>query len=148
MNSKAIADAIAAQFTGVTYAGKTLTGTASLPNAISKGPELLVFHPTGDLEYGMSKTREDVLLFPVRLLSDPANYPQRSDALYGWYDVIRDKVGERMRLGLTYVEQAEPVSVRIELDGFVYGGQGGVICDVVEFIVRVKLYEVVTSLAP
>ncbi len=150
MNSKAIADAIATQFDGVTVNGKTANATATLMNLGTKGPMVLVFHPTGDLGYGMSKTRQDVLLFPVRFLSDPVNYPQRSDALYAWYDAIRDKIGERLRLGLAYVEQAEPVAVRIELDGFVYGdvNQGGVIYDVIEFTVRVKLYEVVTSLAP
>ena len=94
MNSLAIADAIAACFAGITADGEALSigPTARLPNAITKGPALLVYPPTGDLGIGLSRRREDTLTFPVRLLRDPLDVPARSAALYAWYDAVRDKV--------------------------------------------------------
>lgn len=150
MNSKAIADAIAGRFTGVTATvGSTTEGfliapTASLPNAIAKGPALLVFHPSGVLDIGVSKLRRDELDFPVRFLRDPLSYPQRSDWLYAWYDALRDRVEADMDLGLTYVAWARPVEATVELDGATYAGIG---FDLIELTVRVHLNETVSTLA-
>jgi hypothetical protein len=150
MNSKSVADGIAARFVGVTA---TVSGvskaialgpTASLPNEISKGPALLVYPPRGVLDIGESKLRKDMLDFPVRLLTDPLNYPQRSDALYAWYDALRDRVEMNMDLDLAYVAWAQPISARLELDGEQYAG---VEYDVIEFIVRVRFNEVVSSVS-
>ena len=150
MNTKAIADAIAARFSGVTatVAGATeaivVGPTASLPNAISKGPALLVYPPTGVLEVGVSKRRRDVLEFPVMFLRDPLNVPQRTDALYAWADALRDRVEMNMDLDLAYVAWAQPVAMRLELDGETYAGTP---FDVIEITVRVRLDEVVSTLS-
>ena len=119
--------------------------TASLPNSVGKGPALLVYHPTGVLEVGVSKLRRDELDFPVRFLRDPLNYPQRSDALYAWYDALRDLVEADMDLGLAYVAWARPISVEVELDGGEYAGAQ---YDLIEFVVRVHFNEVVATLSP
>lgn len=146
MNTKAIADAIALQFVGITAGGVALAlgPTASLPNTIAKGPALLVFHPTGVLDIGMSQMRDDHLDFPVRLLTDPLNYPGRSDALYAWADAMRDQVPLHVQLGLAYVATAQPVSMHVALDGHDYAG---ITYDVVELIVRVHVYEHVSGVA-
>ncbi len=150
MNTKDIADAIAARFTGVTatVGGATesivVGPTASLPNTLSKGPALLVFPPTGALDIALSRRRADVLTFPVRFLRDPMDYPARCDALYAWYDALRDEVEKDIDLGLTYVAWAQPSEVEVELDGFNYAG---VLFDRIEFTVTVRLDEVVTTIA-
>lgn len=150
MNLKTIADAIATQFVGVTATAGTQTyslkvgPTATLPNEIAKGPALLVFHPTGQLELEVSRRRNDHYDFPVRLLTDPLNYPQRSDALYAWHDALRDKVETRMQLGLDYVASANPILMRMELDNAEWYGGG---FDMVELIVRVHVIEHVTTVA-
>ena len=149
MNAKATADAIAALFTNVTATVGTTTesltaATASLPNTIAKGPILLVYHPTGVLEVGVSKIRADELDFPVRILRDPTDYPTRSDWLYAWYNATRDVIEADLDLGLAYVAWASPISTRIELDGQSYAK---VPFDVVEFIVRVHYYEIVTTVS-
>jgi len=146
MDLKAIADALAAQFVGVTANGEALTAppTASLPNAINAGPVLLVYHPTGVLEIGVSRLRYDEYDFPVRLLRDPTDVPTRSDLLYAWHNAMRDVVEANMDLGLSYVAWARPVSSRVDLDGEEYAK---VTFDVVELIVRVHVYEVVTTVA-
>lgn len=150
MNTKTIADNLAARFTGVTATVDGVTesltmATASLPNTVGKGPALLVYHPTATLDVGVSKTRTDVLTFPVRLLRDPVNYPSRSDWLYAWYDALRDRVEMDLDLGgLTYVLAAQPVASRIELDGEEYAGAT---YDVVELFVEVPLFEHVAGVA-
>src|SRR6185369_9790008 len=103
----------------------------SLPNAIARGPALLVYHPDGVLEIVVSKIRRDEHDFPVRLLIDPLNTEARSDALYAWYDAMRDVVEADMDLGLSYVAWARPIASRVELDGQPYAGS---IYDVVELI--------------
>jgi hypothetical protein len=148
VNTKATADAIAAQFAGMTTAaGATIAvgPTASLPNTITVGPALLVYHPTGVLDVLVSKIRSDELDFPVKLLMDPLNVPVRSDALYDWYDAMRDKVEAHMTLGLPYVSWARCISMRAELDGESYAGG---IFDVVELMVRVHFGDIVTTLGP
>ena len=146
MNSKAIADAIATRFVGITANGQGLAvgPTASLPNAIAKGPALLVFPPTGVLEIGAMKQRNDEYDFAVRLLNDPLNYPERTDALYAWFDAMRDRVEGQLRLGLDYVLRAEAIRSRclLDVDDW-YGTQ----FDMVELVVRVKLFEIVTGVA-
>jgi len=149
MNSKTTADAIAARFTSVTatvngIAESLVLCTASLPNSIAVGPVLLVYPPTGVLGIGVSKMRSDELDFPVRLLRDPLNVPLRTDALYAWYDALRDRVEAQMTLGLAYVAWASCVSMRAELDGESYAGS---LFDVVELTVRVHFMEVVNSVS-
>lgn len=146
MNTKDIADAIAARFVGITANGQAIAvgPTASLPNTVAKGPALLVFHPSGSLELAPMRMRRDVYDYPVRLLVDPLNYPQRSDALYAWFDAMRDRVEMDMDLGLDYVLSAKAVSATIEMDDTEFYGGG---FDVVELTVRVKLMEVVSSVS-
>lgn len=150
MNSKAVADALAGRFTGVTAtnAGKTeafaLAPTASLPNTIGKGPALLVFHPKGVLDVGVSKLRADQLDYPIRFLRDPMDYPTRSDWLYAWQDALRDRIEMDMDLGLAYVAWAKPISIEVLLDGAVYAGTT---YDLIEMVARVRFNEVVTSVS-
>lgn len=146
MNTASVAAAIAARFTGVTAGGESIAvgPTHRLPNTIAKGPALLVFPPTGDLGIGGSRRRDDRLLFPVRLLRDPLDVPARSDALYAWYDALRDQVEKAVTLG-GLVEYAEVVGMRAELDGYEYAG---VPFDVVELMVAVRFNEVVATIAP
>lgn len=150
MNLKTIADAIATQFAGTTAtAGSTtyslaVTPTATLPNTIAKGPVVLVFHPVGQLEIGVAQRRNDHYDFPVRLLTDPLDYPRRSDALYAWATALRDKVEAKLQLGLTYVAQATAVAMRIELDGYDYGE---ITYDMVEIVIRVHVIEIVATVA-
>jgi hypothetical protein len=149
MNTLTIAAAIATRFTGLTatYDGVTESlisdPTALLPNQLSKGPVILVFPPEGELSVNLRR-RADTLVFPVRLLRDPLEYPVRSGWLYAWYDAMRDQVGKSMNLGLAYVAWAEPTNVRVEVDGYKYAG---VPQDVVELEVAVRLDEVITTLA-
>jgi hypothetical protein len=149
MNTKAVADALAARFSGLTATGASSPSlavgpTASLPNTIAKGPALLVYPPTGDLGI-TARLRDDTLTFRVRLLLDPLDVPTRSNDLYAWYDAMRDEVEKQMTLGLDYVAWAQPVAMRAELDGEDYAGNT---FDVVELTVRVRFNEVVTTLAP
>jgi len=135
VNTKATAAALAAKFVGVTANGEAIAigPTASLPNAITKGPALLIFHPTGVLDVVMSRIRRDELDFPVRLLRDPLDTPGRSDALYDWYDAMRDVVrdGDTLVLPTT---SCRVVAMRAELDGATYAGAS---FDLVELMVRV-----------
>lgn len=146
MNTKAVADAIAGRFTGITANGQTIAigPTASLPNAITRGPALLVYPPAGELGIGVSKLRSDTLTFPVKLLTDPTDVPTRTDALYAWYDAMRDKVEANMDLDLSYVAWAKPTSVRVAIDGEPYAGA---LFDVVELSVQVRFNEVVTTVS-
>ena len=146
---KAIADALAVRFVGVTATVGTTTEalattpTASLPNRVAKGPVILVYHPSGVLDIGVSKLRRDELDFPVRLLRDPLDYPARSDWLYAWYDATRDRVEMDMDLGLSYVAWAQLISSEIELDG---GEYAGIKYDLIEYVVRVHICETVATL--
>lgn len=150
MNLQAIADAIAARFVGVTATAGALTyslkstPTASLPNSIGKGPALLVFLPTGQLDMGVGRRRDDHYDFPVRLLTDPLDYPRRTDALYAWAQALRDKVEAQSTLGLSYVAWAKPIAMRLELDAIDYAG---VTFDLVELTVRVLVMETVATVA-
>lgn len=150
MNSKAIADAIAARFDGVSAVNGSETrtvqlATASMPNTIARGVYVLVFPPTAETEIGVSRMRDDEMDFVVRLLWDPLNYPTRTDWLYAWWDALRDRVEADMDLGLpAYVSWARVINMRALLDGFTYGD---VISDMVEMTVRVHVSEVVTTVA-
>jgi hypothetical protein len=146
MNSLNIADAIAAQFAAITVSGQGLAiCTARLPNQVSVGPALLVYPPTGELEAQTTTRRNDLYTFPVRILLDPTDYPTRTAALYGWYDAIHDLLYQNMDIGLgSYVSFAEPVAVRIELDGEEYAGSK---YDVVELMVEVRVNEHISGAA-
>lgn len=141
---KAVADAIALRFLGATAGGKGFASapTASLPNTLGKGPVCLVYHPTGDLDIGLGKMRNDHFDFPVKILIDPLNVPARSDRLYAWYTATRDLVEGKLELGLSYVKWARLTDVRIEIDGEKYGDN---IFDVVEYTVRVLIIEPVPT---
>jgi hypothetical protein len=148
LDAKAIADALALRFVGATTsAGETFTSTptASLPNAVSKGPVCLVYHPTGVLEIGVSRMRRDELDYPVKILIDPLDVPSRSDTLYRWYNATRDLVEANIDLDLAYVSWARLVEMRMKIDGEQY--MGGAVFDVVEYIVRVHVEEVVTTVS-
>lgn len=151
MNTRAIADGIAATFVGVTATNGSATeglvypATARLPNAISKGPVLLVYPPSGTLEIGLGRRRNDHLFFRVLLLRDPIDVPTRIDWLYAWTDAIRDRVESDMDLGLPYVSWAKVTELRVELDGETYGL--GKTFDVVELTVEVRVDEVVATVA-
>ena len=148
MNSLDIADALAARFASLTatFDGATEglegTPTARLPNQLGKGPVILVFPPEGELGV-TARRRADTLVFPVRLLRDPLNMPDRVGWLYAWYDAMRDLVEAQMTLGLAYVAWAQPTGTRLEADGFTYAG---VSYDVVELEVAVRLDEVISTL--
>jgi hypothetical protein len=146
MNLKTIADAIAATFVGITANGESIAvgPTASLPNAITKGPALLVYHPTGTLALRTSAWRDDFYDFPVKLLRDPLDVPARSDALYAWANAMRDQVETAVLLGMTGVE-ASTTAIRVELDGEKYADR---IFDVVELTVSVHVFGHVATAAP
>jgi hypothetical protein len=145
-NLKAVADAIAAQYVGVTANGESIGigPTASLPNVIPKGfVALLVYPPSASLEVGVAKQRRDEWDFPVKILRDPIDVPARTDALYAWLDATRDVIYANVDLGLSYVQWAFPQSVRVELDGERYGAAKDVY-DVIEYVIRVHIEETVT----
>ena len=144
MTLKAVADALALKYVAVTATNGTtesLTAapTASLPNTVAKGPVVLVYHPTGALDVGVSRIRRDEYDFPVRLLRDPLDYPTRSAWLYAWHDAMRDVIRDGDTLGLSYVSWAHVIAVRVELDGETYGGAT---FDVVEFTIRVHIGDI------
>jgi len=147
MNTKAVADAIAGRFTGITADGQGIAigPTASLPNSINRGPALLVYPPVGELGIGVSRLRTDTLTFAVRLLIDPTDVPTRSNALYAWYDAMRDRVEANMDLDLAYVAWAKATRARVALDGQTYAGAP---FDVVELLVDVRFNEVVSTVSP
>lgn len=146
MDLRAIADAIALRFVGVTANGETLVSppTATLPNGIPQGPLLLVHPPFGTRDVGVSRQRDDELDYRVTLLRDPEDVPSRTDALYLWAQAIYDKVLENYDLDLVYVSWAKPVDVRVEINGEDYAGKK---YDVVEMNVRVHVREIVTTMA-
>lgn len=152
MNLKSIADGIATELASLTATNGSLTetvsATADLPNAVGK-LALLVYPPTGDLGMGPGKRRADTYEFPVRLLRDPLNAPARTQWLYAWFNALRDEVEKNMDLGLSYVAWASPVSLRMTLDGEEYSSADGTFAafDVVELIVRVRVDEVVSTVA-
>lgn len=149
MNTRTIGDAIATRFNGITATlpdgsseGIAIGPTTKLPNAIAKGPALLVYPPSGVLDVGESAIRNDAFDFPVRLLRDPLDVPRRSEWLYAWIDAMRDRVEMQMSLGLAYVAMAQPIALTAEIDGFSFNGMP---FDLVELIVRVQLFEHVTT---
>jgi len=146
MNLKTVADNLAARFTGITADGEAIAvgPTASLPNAITKGPALLVYPPTGVLDVGASAMRDDAYDFPVRLLRDPMSVPDRTNALYAWFNAMRDRVEMQTGLGLVDIV-AQPIALRTALDGIDYAGAT---FDLVELIVRVRTWEHVTGTGP
>jgi hypothetical protein len=145
MNLKAIADAIAGRYAGITATngsateGLQSTPTASLPNAVTKGPVILVFPPTGETQIGTSAIRQGEVTYLVRMLRDPINMPDRTDWLYAWDNAMRDRVEGNLDLDLpAYVAEAEVTSFRLEIDGEDYGLA---FFDVVEHTVTVTIYE-------
>lgn len=140
MNLKETADALAGRFEGITATVGSTTEviavgpTASLPNTLTKGPALFVYHPAGVLDVVVSRIRRDELDFPVRFLRDPVDYPIRSDWLYAWYDALRDVVRNGDTLDLAYVSWANPIATQVELDGGEYAGKP---FDLIELTVRV-----------
>ena len=146
MNLKAIADALAGRFTGVTAGGESIGigPTASLPNAVTVGPALLVFPPTGTLELVMGPRNRDTYDFPIRLLRDPLSVPERTDRLYEWADAMRLRVEGNMDLDLAYVAWAQSVALTLAIDGFTYNDT---LYDVVELTVRVQINEIASGVS-
>lgn len=144
MDLKAIADAIAGRYSGVTANGESIVvgPTASLPNGIATGPALIVMPPIGELSIGTSARRDDLYTFRVLLLRDPLDVPARTDALYAWFNALHDRVALDWDLGLgSYVSAAECVAMRMAINGETYGlGE----FDVVEMEVQVRVNEHVT----
>lgn len=148
-NLRAPADAIATrvglQTATLGALTEVATATASLPDGIGAGPALLVFHPIGELSYGISRRREDVFEYPVRLLRVPdGTTTVRSDWLYAWAGVLRGAVEQQMSLGLPYVAWARGERMEIELQG---GDYEGAVYDLVELIVRVRFDVIDTDAA-
>lgn len=148
MNIQAIATAIATTIGTVTANGESATATAQLPNQVGK-IALLVYPPTGDLEIGVGRMRNDHYDFPIKLLRDPVDMAARSDALYAWATALRDLVEANMDLGLSYVARAWLTSLRIQIDGEQYADAMGVHSpfDVIELNARVLVREVVATVS-
>jgi hypothetical protein len=153
MNSRQIAEAIAARFQNITATlptGETETESAQylLPDNIN-ARALLVYPPTADVEHYPGKHRDTLALWPVRLLRDPLGVKRRTEWLYAWWDALYDEVGKATTLG-GLVTRALPVAVRVEIDGQNYSASTGEYrpFDVVELMVDVLADEVVTSMAP
>jgi hypothetical protein len=155
MDLKATADALAGRFTGITATvGSTTESlelcTARLPNAIGKGPVLLVYPPTGLLHLGTSRRREDTWDYLVKLLRDPVDMPERTDWLYAWANAMRDRVEANYDLDLAYVAWAGMEGeARLQIDGEQYSQIGGAFApfDVVEMTARVRFDEIVVTVA-
>jgi hypothetical protein len=152
VNLYAIASAIATTFGTVTATNgaetETATATADLPDQVSK-LALLVYPPAGPLSIGVSQRRDDLYTFPVRLLRDPLSIPARTQWLYAWFDAIHDKIATtHIALGLSYVSEAEPVSMRADIDGEKYSSVDGTFADfdVVELMVEVRVNEHVAGI--
>jgi hypothetical protein len=154
MNYKTIADGIAARFGTVTAtngsATESATATADLPNQVA-GLALLVYPPTGPLSLNIAHHNDD-LDFPVRLLRDPINMPERTQWLYAWATALRPIMEQGFTLGIAGVTQALPTEMRIEPDGQNYASPlntpGGDPFDVVELMVHVQIWELATGVAP
>lgn len=152
MNLKTIADGVAARFVAVTAtngsATETATATADLPNAVAK-LALLVYPPTGELSIIMGPHTNDHYDFPVKLLRDPLSVPERSQWLYAWATALRPLVQAKFSLGVTGVVEAQASGLRMEIDGEKYSMPDGVYreFDVVEFTVRVHVYEIAAGVS-
>jgi len=155
MDLKAIADALATTFGTITVTtadgAETATATADLPDNVGT-LALLVYPPeTGTLEVGVSARRNDLYTFAVRVLRDPTSTPARTRWLYAWYAAIHDKIiTTSISLGLSYVSEAEPVSMRAQIDGEKYSSIVGIFgpFDVVELIVDVRVNEHLPTIVP
>ncbi len=149
MDRQVIADALATQIGTVAATfgvrTETLTATASLPDNIDVA--LLVYPPTGTLSIGVGQVRADEYDFPVRLLRDPLSLPDRTAALYAWFNALRDLAEAKIDLGLSYVVRVSVTDARLEFDGESYSLANGLYkpCDVVELTHRVYIHEVVST---
>jgi hypothetical protein len=150
MNVRAIADAIAARYSGITVTVNSEveslgTGpTAELPPNITRNA-LLVFPPVEEYDYYPSRQRIGTADFSVRLYRRPeADMGRRSRYAYAWRDALTDKVEGNLDLDLAYVTHALDVGGRINLDDASYADET---MDMVERTIRVHIKEVVTALA-
>lgn len=148
MDLQVIATALATTIGTVTANNESATATAQLPNQVGK-LALLVYPPAGELSIGVNRMRDDKYVFPVKLLRDPVNMPDRTSALYAWATALRDLVEKNLDLGLAYVAVTEVFGLRMEIDGEPYADTTGVrgAFDVVEFSVRVRVREVVATVS-
>lgn len=146
---KAVADAIAAMYVGLTANGESIGigPTASLPNSIpTRTVAVLVYPPTAELGISLGQS-DDRYQFPVKILRDPIDVPARTDALYAWLEAGRYAISRHtsLQLGPTIIE-ATARGLRAELDGESYGDDDHPM-DVVEWIVEVFIQEPVPGLA-
>jgi len=146
MDLRAIADAIALRYVGVTAEGNGFQygPSALLPNGITRGPVLFVQPPDGERSVGVGRRRGDELDFSVIWLNDPTDMPSRTATLYAWANALYDKVLENYDLDLAYVAWANPVSIRtaFDEDWFTWGK-----FDVIETVIRVHIDEIVSTMA-
>jgi hypothetical protein len=122
----------------LTVRGETLTATALLPNNITKSA-LLVYPPVGDLSFLMGGPMLNAhLIYPVRLLRDPFDVPERTGALLDWATALWPRPKANYTLNLAGVLEAEATSIRVAIDGQTYATA---LYDVVELMVDVHVYE-------
>jgi len=145
MNKRAIADAIATRYVGITATvggvteGLVSAPTARMPNTVQSTPVVLVYPPAGATEIGTSAIRQGEVVYLVRMLRDPTSVPERTDWLYAWDTAMTDRVEGDLDLGLpAYVAVAEVTGFRLAIDGQQYALEW---FDVVEHEVTVSIYE-------
>jgi hypothetical protein len=145
---RAIADAIAARYVGVTVngVGLQITPTALLPSGITRGPVLVVQPPSGTRDIEPGRRRADELDYSVLWLNDPADMPTRTALIYDWGNALYDKVLENYDLDLPYVAWAKPVSFRSAFDED-WSEFGWGKFDTIETVVRVHVNEIISTMA-
>lgn len=143
---KAIADAIATRFssanvTAPSGATNVRVSTASLPDAITQEPTVLVFPvETADFEYE-SSTRTGIARFPVRFYIYRVRDTKRNaDLLNNWATALYGQLDGKVQLGLAYVAYAVVKSFGV--GPMTYGeGDSAVRFHGIEFAVEVHLAE-------
>ena len=102
---KAIADAIATRFGAALITPPTgyddiATATASLPDALTSLPAVLVFPPSGTWTWSPGAQRVGDLEFPVRFYYGPRSDLARSAAaINAWYSVLIERLIGNLALG-------------------------------------------------
>lgn len=143
---KAIADAVATRFssTNVTApsgATNVRVSTASLPDAITAEPTVLVF-PVEQAEFEYeSSTRTGIARYPVRFYIYRVRDTKRNaDLLNNWATALYGQLDGKVQLGLAYVTHA--VVRNFGAGPLTYGeGDSAVRFHGIEFAVEVHLAE-------
>ena len=143
MDFRTIATGLATTIGTLTVGSESATATASLPNNVGK-LALLVYPPEGDLSFLMGGPHLNAhLIFPVRLLRDPLDVPNRTDALLDWATVLWPRPKANYDLDVAGVIEATATTIRVAIDGQQYSSVDGSFArfDVVELMVDVHVYE-------